>query len=342
VINPNDDFFLHPAGSDDPGWFDRFYMNIHSPNEALTISHGTGTYPQVGVIDGFSMLAGVGPQRNVRASIESRPTRTVAEAGPLRAEIVEPLKRWRIQLDENDQGFSYDLEFEGDLAPIDAGRMNQRSKKTGALVDFSHFVQVGRIKGRLTIDGKARDLDGKSWLGLRDRSWGVRPRVGAAPLGEQGDPQYGRHDWVLGRIGDRAVFYILAGGSPTRAPYLLGAGLSGPDGEIKVSSVERKTEWDANGRFKGAKATLKTESGETVELEVKSPSASLYLRGGLYGGLNGIHQGEPRGGLVCETDRWATNDPAVLAEVAGLNDHICKLESKTGSGFGIYEVAAGT
>lgn len=342
MINPNDDFFLHPPGSDDPGWFDRFYMNIHSPTEPLTISHGTGTYPQVGVIDGFSMLAGVGPQRNVRASIEARPTRSVAEAGPLRAEIVEPLKRWRLHLGENDQGFSYDLEFEGDLAPIDAGRMCQRSKKTGQLVDFSHFVQVGKIRGRLTIDGKSRDLDGKSWLGLRDRSWGVRPRVGAAPLAQQGDPRFGKHDWVLGRIGDRAVFYILAGGGPNRPPYLLGAGLSGPEGEIKVTAVERTTEWDANKRFLGAKATLKTERGETVELEVKKPSATLYLRGGLYGGLNGVEQGQARGGLVCESDRWQTDDPSVVAEIAGLNDHICKIESKTGSGFGIYEVASGT
>lgn len=342
MAHADDDFFLHPAGSEDPGWFDRFYLNIHSPAEPLTISHGMGTYPQVGVIDGFSMLAGNGPQRNFRASIEARPRRNLVEAGPLAAEIVEPLERWRLHLGENDAGFSYDLEFEGDLAPIDAGRMVQRSRKTGALVDFSHYVQVGRVKGRLVIDGAARDLDAKTWLGLRDRSWGVRPRIGQAPLREQGPPQYGRHDWVFGRIGDRAVFYILAGGSATRPPYLLGAGLSGPDGEIKVTSVERKTEWDANGRFRGAKATLQTASGETIDLEVKAPSATLYLRGGLYGGLNGIEQGMPRGGLVCETDRWATNDPAVLTEAAGLNDHVCKLESKTGSGFGIYEVAAGT
>lgn len=338
----DEDFFRHQPTSEDPGWFDRFYMNIHCAGEPLTISHGMGTYPQTGVIDGFSILAGLGPQRNFRVSAEKRPADHLVEAGPLRAEIVEPLKRWRLHLGENDAGFSYDLEFEGDLAPIDAGRLHQRSRKTGVLLDFSHFVQVGRVHGRLVIDGVARDLDAKTWLGLRDRSWGVRPRPGLAPLAEQGSPEHGKHDWVFGRIGNRAVFYILAGGGPTRPPYLLGAGVSGPEGEIKVTAVERKIAWDANKRFQGAEASLRTETGETIDLRLSAPTATLYLRGGLYGGLRGVHQGEARGGLVCEHETWATSDPSVLSGAAGLNDHICKLESKTGSGFGIYEVAAGT
>ncbi len=301
-----------------------------------------GTYPQVGVIDGYSILAGHGPQRNFRVSTEARPKPDHVEAGPLSGRIIEPMKRWEIHLGDNSAGFRYDLEFHGDLAPIDAGRLNQRSKKTGELVDFSHFVQCGRIRGQLVIDGKSRDLDAKSWFGLRDRSWGVRPRVGQAPLLQQGDPQFGKHDWLTARIGDRSVFYILAGGSQARPPYLLGAGLSDADGEIKVTAVERKTRWDANGRFQGATATLKTERGDTVELEVAAPSATLYLRGGLYGGLNGVHQGQARGPLVLESESWHTNDPRVLTDVAGLNDHVVKVQAKTGSGFGIYEVAAGT
>jgi hypothetical protein len=48
-----------------------------------------------------------------------------------------------------------------------------------------------------------------------------------------------------------------------------------------------------------------------------------------------------RGSLVCEGERWSTGDSAVAAEVAGLNDHLCRFESEKGSGFGIYEVASG-
>ena len=338
---PTDDLFSHQPLTDDPGWFDRFYWNVHSPRGDLTISQGMGSYPQPGVVDGFAMLVDRRGQRNFRVSREGKATQQRVEAGPLSAEILEPLERWRLRLDDNEAGFSYDLEFEGDLAPIDAGRIERRSRKTGALLDLSHFVQVGRVHGRLVIDGAEQKLDTESWFGLRDRSWGIRPGAGdQPPANEPPSPTAGRHDWLLGRIGDRAVFYFLSGGG-SHGPHLLGVGLSAAAGEIKVSSVERTLDWDERGRFRGALATLCTEQGETIDLRASAPAATLYLRGGLYGGWQGLRHGMRRGALVCEAERWSTSEPAVLAEIAGLNDHVCRFESQTGAGFGIYEVASG-
>ena len=335
-----DDLFSHQPLTTDVGWFDRFYMNVHSPGADVTLSLGMGRYPQVGVIDGFAILVEPGGQRNFRVSREGPAEERRLEAGPLSAEILEPLRRWRLRLGENESHFAYDFEFDGDLAPIDAGHIERRSRKTGALLDWSHFVQVGRIQGRLVIDGVARELAADSWFGVRDRSWGIRPGAGAEPPKEAPSPTAGRHDWVFGRAGDRAVFYLLSGGG-SRGPHLLGAGLSGPKGEIKVTSVERLLDWDERGRFRGARASLRTESGETVELRASSPAATIYLRGGLYGGWRGLSQGMRRGSLVCEGERWSTGDAALLAEVAGLNDHLCRFDSENGSGFGIYEVASG-
>jgi hypothetical protein len=202
-------------------------------------------------------------------------------------------------------------------------------------------VQVGRIQGRLVIDGAVRTLAPDAWYGVRDRSWGIRPGAGVEPPKEAPSPTAGRHDWVFGRVGDRAVFYLLSGGG-NRGPYLLGAGLSGPRGEVKVTAVERRLDWDERGRFRGAHATLRTESGESIGFTARAPAATIYLRGGLYGGWRGLAQGMPRGrSPVCEGERWATNDPAVVAQVAGLNDHVCRFESEKESGFGIYEVASG-
>jgi hypothetical protein len=340
--NADDDLFTHRPLTDDPGWFDRFYMNVHSPAGGITISHGMGRYPQAGVVDGFAMLVDRGQQRNFRASREGDIEERKLEAGPLSAEITEPLKRWRIRLAPNDAKFSYDLEFEGDLAPIDAGRIERRSRKTGALLDFSHFVQVGRVHGTLEIDGVKRELERDSWFGLRDRSWGVRPGAGDQPpaASEAPHPTAGKHDWVCARVGDHAVFYMIAGGG-SRGPHFLGGGLSDARGEIKLASVERVLDWDERGFFRGARAELRTESGETIELRASAPAATLYLRGGLYGGWRGMRQGMRRGGLVCEADRWTTSDPKVLAEVSGLNDHVVRFESARGDGFGIYEVASG-
>ena len=335
-----DDLFSHQPLTTDVGWFDRFYMNVHSPGADVTLSLGMGRYPQVGVIDGFAILVEPGGQRNFRVSREGPAEERRLEAGRLSAEILEPLRRWRLRLGENESHFAYDFEFDGDLAPIDAGHIERRSRKTGALLDWSHFVQVGRIQGRLVIDGVARELAADSWFGVRDRSWGIRPGAGAEPPREAPSPTAGRHDWVFGRAGDRAVFYLLSGGG-SRGPHLLGAGLSGPKGEIKVTSVERLLDWDERGRFRGARASLRTESEETVEFTAGAPVATIYLRGALYGGWRGLSQGMRRGSLVCEGERWSTGDPTLLAEVAGLNDHLCRFDSESGSGFGIYEVASG-
>ncbi|MEA2624216.1 MAG: hypothetical protein QOD06_261 [Candidatus Binatota bacterium] len=338
--NARDDLFAHAPLADQPDWFDRFYMNVHSSGGGPTLSLGMGTYAQPGVVDGFSVLVDGTTQRNFRVSREGGWSESRLEAGPLSAEVAEPLRRWRARLGENASGFSYDIEFDGDLAPIDPGRMHRVSRRTGAVLDMTHLVQVGRVSGRIVVDGVARELSPDAWFGIRDRSWGLRPGAGNEPPKEPPHPTLGWHDWVLGRIGDHAVFYMLAGGG-SRGPHLLGAGLATRTGEEKVVSVERRLEWDDRDRFRGVVAKLATEDGQSVELRASVPSATIYLRGGGYGGWKGFAHGKPRGGLVTESDRWQTTEPALVAEVAGLNDHLVRFDSDLGSGFGIYEVASG-
>ena len=338
--NAEDDFVAHRQQSDDPGWFDRFYVNVHSPKSGLTLSLGMGTYPQTEVIDGFSVLVEGASQRNFRVSREGKPEPSKVVAGPLSAEVVEPLRTWRLRLAENESKLAYDLTFHGDLAPIDAGRMHRRSKRTGALLDFSHFVQVGRIEGRIEIDGRRHEITPDSWFGLRDRSWGVRPGAGHVPNDEAPSATAGKHDWVFARVGDSAAFYFLGGGGG-RPPIFLGAGVSGPNGAENVVSVERTIDWAPDGRFRGSRAVLETESGKKIELVAKAPAATVYLRAGLYGGLDGKQQGQRRGPLVAESDTWRIDDRELLTKVTGLNDHVCEFESTLGGGFGIHEVASG-
>ena len=340
MATSEDDAFDHRPQTDDVGWFDRFYMNVHSPKSGVTLSLGMGSYPGTDVVDGFSLLVDGAAQRNVRVSREGRPDPRRIVAGPLTAEVVEPLRTWRLRLAENESKLAYELTFHGDLAPIDAGRMHRRSKRTGALLDFSHFVQVGRVEGRIEIDGKRHEIDPDSWFGLRDRSWGIRPGAGHVPNDEAPSPTAGKHDWVCTRFGDRAAFYML-GGSRGSPPIFLGAGITGPNGTEKVVSVDRTLDWDPDGRFRGSRALLETESGEKITLSATEPSATLYLRAALYGGLDGKTQGQRRGPLVVESDTWRTDDRPFLEEMTGLNDHVCRFESSTGDGFGIYEVASG-
>ncbi|MGH7805793.1 MAG: hypothetical protein ACREQJ_15710 [Candidatus Binatia bacterium] len=337
---PEDDYVTHRHQTDDLGWFDRFYVNVHSPKSGMTLSVGMGRYPQNEVVDGFSLLVDGATQRNFRVSREGSPDEKRIAAGPLSAEVVEPLRTWRLRLDENESKLAYDLTFHGDLVPIDVGRMHRRSRRTGALLDFSHFVQVGRVEGRIAIDGQRHEITPDSWLGLRDRSWGIRPGAGHVPNDEAPSATAGKHDWVLARVGDSAAFYFLGGGGG-RPPVFLGAGVVGPKGAENVVSVERTLDWDPDGRFRGSHAVLATESGRKLELSAAAPRSTLYLRAGLYGGLDGKVQGQRRGPLVVEADEWRLDDRDLLAERTGLNDHVCEFRSTLGSGFGIYEVASG-
>jgi hypothetical protein len=336
----SDDLFSHLSSAGDERWFDRFYFNLHSAEEEITLSQGMGLYPHAGVLDGFALLAERGRQRNVRLAREGLGSERRLEIGNLAAEIVEPGVHWRFHLADNEAGFSYDLDFEADLPAVDAGRIERVSRRTGAVVDMWHYAQPGRVRGTLLIDGTRREIAGGSWLGLRDRTWGIRPGAGDDPPTETPHPTLGRHDWAFGRMGDHSFLYFLAGGG-SHGPHLLAARLSGPDGITDIEAVERILDWDSSGRFQGARSILRCDDGRTIEVHTSAPLATLYLRGGLYGGWQGKRHGTHRGFLSWESEEWDTADPAVLTEIAGLNDHIVRFESHLGTGTGIYEVASG-
>ena len=96
----------------DPRWFDRFYFNMQALDGTLSITQGIGVYPNQKVMDGFGMISTPGFQVNVRGSRELvNGNRDEMDIGPIHAEILEPMKRWRFRLDENEQGISYDFNY---------------------------------------------------------------------------------------------------------------------------------------------------------------------------------------------------------------------------------------
>src|ERR1051326_4702287 len=144
MITEKDDFLAHPAESAAPDWFDRFWINAHSIDGRVTISQGIGIYANVGVVDGVAVVAWGRGQRVVRGSRQGGDPSQLS-IGPIAAEVVDPLRRWRFRLDPaNDAGIAYDFEFRGTFEPIDCGRMGH----------WSHFTQAGTAAGKLVIDGE--------------------------------------------------------------------------------------------------------------------------------------------------------------------------------------------
>ncbi len=157
---------------DDPRWTERFIFEVHDRTGEVFLFTGLGIYPNTGYMDGFSICWHDGRQRNLRAGRELGDDRWTLHAGPIRFDIVEPMKTWRLAAEDAGSGFAYELEFRRRCRPFQMPTM--RLERDGELlVGYSHFDQGGEYSGWIEVDGQRIEVDG--WTGERDRSWGVRP-----------------------------------------------------------------------------------------------------------------------------------------------------------------------
>jgi hypothetical protein len=97
------------------------------------------------------------------------------QVGPIRLEVVEPLKTLRLRVDAPEHAVRADLIFTGRSDPVEEPRFVRRIGPR-TLMDYTRMTQAGRFSGHFEVDGVLQTATG--WVGARDRSWGVRP-VGA-------------------------------------------------------------------------------------------------------------------------------------------------------------------
>ena len=106
---PEDEHFTHQVtetfanvASSDPSWTEKVCAMAMARDGSLQIGFGLGKYTNRNVIDGYAALSRGKEQLTVRASraLASDPEHTVI--GPIHYEVVEPLKKVRFRLDEND------------------------------------------------------------------------------------------------------------------------------------------------------------------------------------------------------------------------------------------------
>jgi hypothetical protein len=322
MLSPDDDRLEHAAESPSGSWFDRFWLNAHSLDGRVTIAQGIGVYANAGVMDGFAIVTRGREQRIVRASREGADP-SFLRLGPIAAEIVEPLRRWRFRLDpESDAGIAYDVEFRGTFDPIDCGRMR----------DWSHFVQAGVAVGTLVIDGEPIAIDPSSWRAGRDRSWGLRPEGS------------GRFNWVSAQLPSLHLWYLVVEDRSGQQRLGVGWVRHAADRGGALEKLERivpRSTFAPDGTFRSAEVEIESAGGTKRALEFRRLPVTAFMRGGLYGGWKGHRQGEPRGSLLVESERWDLDDPAALAEIAGLNDHVCSVASAGEAGIGIFELNHG-
>ena len=183
-----DDYPIHqtaepiarPASSD-RHVYDRYWFNGYQDDGEFYFGIGAALYPNLEILDcGFSIVRD-GEQHAFHASRRAPKEPTDLQVGPWKLEILEPMKRLRVTIDDNETGIAGELEWIPRTANIEEGY--QRVARRIARMEATRFNQFGFWKGEIRYAGRSLRIDPNRVYGTKDRSWGIRPVGDPAPPG---------------------------------------------------------------------------------------------------------------------------------------------------------------
>ena len=215
MLTKADDYPIHQtpepiayAGSD-RNFYDRYFFNGYSADGDLYFAAALGVYPHLNIMDAaFGVRIG-DVQYNVRASRHLNMERMDTQVGPIRVEVLEPLQRLRLVVDDSEHGIAADIIFEGRTPPVEEPRVTRRNGPR-MVMDFTRLTQLGRYSGWVRAGGHDVHFDGRQVQGVRDRSWGVRA-IGARDPQETVPVQVPQFHWfwVPAQFEDRGVLFLV-------------------------------------------------------------------------------------------------------------------------------------
>jgi hypothetical protein len=303
--------------SSDPHWNDGYYFAWYRPG--LLAFAGLRLHPNNNVMDGYAGVVCGGEQRSVRVSRAMRPRVDELAVGPLRLDVVEPMRRLRLRLQPNPTGVEIDVELAASAPPFAETPHVQR--RHGRLLNHVlRYVQVARAHGELRLDGERIAVDG--WHAARDHSWGIRSTMGPhVPLGglpEDGDERDRRalRLWVPFEVEGQCGFFHQHEDAEGAVLDVEGR-LDFADG-ASVAVIEARHELryhPGTRRLAEGAFTLTDETGAErayhfrVAGDPAHPQGFGYARGWSDGGQPGVY----RGAEALEHERFRVDDPEALA-----------------------------
>jgi hypothetical protein len=197
VITAADEYPLHQSSRPfrDPGTdrnlYDRFFFCGYPTDDTFgpaSFHIAFGQYPGRNVMDGAFSLVRNGRQRNVRGSRLLGSDRLDLHVGPLRVEIVEPLRQLRVLVDAPEAGLAASLLFTSRGPAFEEPHYRFASGQLTTF-DITRLTQNGTWSGWIKHDGERIEVTAPTWQGTRDRSWGIRGVGGREPnLAPDGPP----------------------------------------------------------------------------------------------------------------------------------------------------------
>lgn len=179
MITSFDDFCIHQTAQpvaqpsqSDRNFYDRYWFNGFDADGTYIFEIGLGLYPNRRVMDGhFSVTIGQ-RQYAFHSSRRAPKDRADTSIGPLKLEVIKPLRQVRFRLEPNEHKIECDLVFTAASIPHEEPQ-NVMFDDGHLIMHNSRFTQMGYWDGYFSVDGHRYDV--KRAYATRDKSWGVRP-----------------------------------------------------------------------------------------------------------------------------------------------------------------------
>jgi hypothetical protein len=336
------------VGSTDPSWTEKVCAMAAARDGSLQLGFGLGKYTNRNVMDAYAGVSRGVEQTTVRASRRLAPEPELTVIGPIRYEVVEPLRRVRFSLEPNDtQPIAFDWLFESELPPQFEDRTHIRAGYRVS-AELARYHQIGRCSGWAEVDGVRTEITPETWVSTRDHSWGVRYGVGAEPTDLEPaaqDPTGSYHFFWTPSYLERpdgtayGVFMVMNHFRRTGIDHKATWGtIEHPDGRVEhMADIVPELAYDpVNRRLRGGRVhcTMVDGSRRTIDVEVVSDTG-FHLGTGLYFGFNGHHHGEWRGELHVEGERIDDcSTPENARRVHQIRDTVVRLTDPVGGGVG--------
>jgi hypothetical protein len=240
--------------------------------------------------------------------------------GPLRVELVEPMKVLRMVLDDNDvldgPGISLDVTCHTTagphLDPIETTRIDGR-----LISERATYEVTGGCSGWVSVDGRRIELASASFF--RNHSWGYQPGRGGARSGAPaGGPRRlpGVRQWMLFHMPDHGGYYF--SDPRPRAASAKGV-IMFRDRSSTVQSIAHDLQFYEGGRRLRSGAFELTDEGGVVHAYEVDDLGWVYCQGGGYfGGFDdGLGQGVYRGDYHEEGEVWDVSHPTQIVDETG-------------------------
>lgn len=337
------------VGQADRSWTEKVCAMAEARDGSLQLGFGIGKYPNRDVMDAYAGVSRGLTQWTVRAAREIGGDHTTA-VGPIRYEVLEPLRVIRFSLAPNDaQPVAFEWTFEGAVPPALEQREQHRSRDGARLdADIVRYHHTGTARGWAEVEGVRTDFDAATWVSTRDHSWGVRYMVGApvddvapAPVPE-GVAMLILWCPVLCERADGSryalhVYYQRHSFGDWQRLEVQG-GVEHPDGrrEPFAAVIPDLRFRDDNRRFLGG--TLRTVMADGSERDLTLTPVTetgFHLGAGLYHGYQGRWHGQWHGPLEVDGDHIADcSVPEVARALHQHRDCVIRVDDPAAGGTG--------